>query len=424
MKNTATAGAIEIPVRAMVVPKAKARIAFMDNLRYLMVVLVLLYHSVAAYAVLASYWAVRDNTTFSIDIVRQLLDVFMMPILYFAAGYFGIMSLEKKGPLEFVEDKVRRLLVPWALAVLVILPLMLYGQPTQTVHPFWTYWLYYLGSFEIRLRFTEAVAGPAMQAVYWFISLLFAFFLALAIGYALVRRWRSMPILPAARRHPSGRSANSTLALVGLLTSVAYFALLLLVPDSSWLMLHIPLEFQVTRLVPYAGYFAFGVYAYLQGWFSDGKPIEHWGWWGTVSVVLGVLYLIVGQPIFADTTGMASFGIAHLMLYALLRSFLLLSLLVVLGSFGVRYWNRASRLDAQLAGASYNMYLVHLFPIIGFQEMMREWTGGPVAVKAGIVFLGTLAVSYAISRWVLARHSRALAAVIMALFVFCLIMRP
>ncbi len=424
MKGTATAGTIAMPLRAVPIPKAVARLAFMDNLRYLMVVLVLFYHSVAAYAVLATYWAVRDDTTFAIDIIRQLFDVFMMPILYFAAGYFGLMSLQKKGPVAFVKDKVSRLLVPWALAVLFILPLMTYDQPNQTVRPFWTYWLYYLGSFETRLRFAEAEVGPAMQAVYWFISLLFAFFFLLAIGYALVRRWRGKTITPAERRLASGRSTTVALVLFGSLTAIAYFGLLLLVPDSSWLMLHIFLEFQVTRLVPYAGYFAFGVYAYSRGWFVDGKPIERWGWWGAVNVVLAVPYLLVGQSIFTDTAGTANFSVSYLMLYASLRSFLLLSLLVVLASFGVRYWNRASGMDAQLARASYNMYLVHLFPIIGLQEMMLEWTNGPVAIKSAVVFLGTLAVSFAISRWILARHSRALVVVILALFVFCLVMRP
>ncbi len=424
MKTTAAAGTIEIPLRATSIPKALARIAFMDNLRYLMVLLVLFYHSVAAYAVLATYWAVRDSTSFTIDIVRQLFDVFMMPILYFAAGYFGIMSLKKKGPRAFITDKISRLLVPWTLAVLVILPLMLYDQPNQAIRPFWSYWLYYIASFEARLRFTEAEVGPAMQAVYWFISLLFAFFLLLAVGYALVRRWRCAAIAPALSRILCGRSMTFPLVLVGLLTSVGYFALILLVPDSSWLMLHIFLEFQVTRLVPYAGYFAFGVYAQSRGWFADGKPIEHWGWWGLLSVVLSVLYLFAGQPIFADTAGTGSFSASYLMLYAFLRSFLMLSLLVVFASFGVRWWNRGNRLDAQLAGASYNMYLVHLFPIIGLQEMMLAWTGGPVAIKGAVVFLGTVAVSYAISRWILVRHSRALAVAVMALFVFCLFVRP
>jgi hypothetical protein len=47
-----------------------------------------------------------------------------------------------------------------------------------------------------------------------------------------------------------------------------------------------------------------------------------------------------------------------------------------------------------------------------------------VPVKIAIVFLAALTLSFAFSRWVLARHSRAFAIAILALFVFCLVVRP
>ena len=135
-------------------------------------------------------------------------------------------------------------------------------------------------------------------------------------------------------------------------------------PDSSWFTLHVFLEFQVTRLVPYAGGFAFGVYAQSRGWFADGKPLGSLTLWGAISVVLAIAYLVFGQPIFADTTGTANLSIGCLLVFAFLRSFLLLSLLVVFVSFGVRYWNYANKFDQQLAATSYNIYLVHFFIVV------------------------------------------------------------
>jgi peptidoglycan/LPS O-acetylase OafA/YrhL len=101
-----------------------------------------------------------------------------------------------------------------------------------------------------------------------------------------------------------------------------------------------------------------------------------------------------------------------------------LSLLVILVSFGVRYWKHASGLDRQLAAASYNIYLVHFFVVVGLQAALLGWIGGPVLLKIAIVFLAALTLSFAFSRWVLARHSRAFAIAILALFVFCLVVRP
>jgi glucan biosynthesis protein C len=424
MKSTRAAGSIDAPMHTASTSIASARVPFMDNIRYLMVVLVVVYHSVAAYAIVAPHWMVHDTNTFAADLIRELFDVFMMPVLFFAAGYFALPSLEKKGLWEFLKDKVKRLLVPWALAVLIILPLALYDQPVKPVRPFWKYWLSYLSSFEARLRFTQAPVGPTTQAIYWFISLLFAFFLLFALIYAVAHRWRDGAIHPAARKSTSSHSVLVALVVFGLLTSAAYFILLLFVPDSSWFTLYMFLEFQVTRLVPFAGSFAFGVYAQSRGWFADGRPLGSLTLWAALSAVLTVAYLVFGQPMFADTAGTANLSVGYLLVFAFLRSFRLLSLLVISVSFGVRYWNYASGLDRQLAAASYNIYLVHFFIVVALQAALLRWIGGPLPVKIAIIFLAALMLSFVFSRWVLARHSRAFAVAIMALFVFCLVARP
>jgi peptidoglycan/LPS O-acetylase OafA/YrhL len=424
MKSTKSAGAMSPSIPAISTSTASARVPFLDNIRYLMVVLVVLFHSVAAYAVVAPHWTIHDTNTIAADIIRELFDVFLMPVLFFAAGYFALPSLEKKGVWEFLKDKAKRLLVPWALAVLIILPLALYDTPVKPIQPFWKYWLNYLGSFEARLRFTQAPAGITTQAVYWYISLLFVFFLVFALVYVLARRLRGGAIPSAVRKSATGRSVLVALAVFGLLTSAAYFIILLVIPDSSWFTLYMFLEFQVTRLVPFAGCFALGVNAQSRGWFAGGKPLGSLTLWGAFSAVLAVAFLVFGQPMFANTAGTAHLAVGYLLVFAFLRSFLLLSLLVLLVSFGIRFWNRASGFDRQLSAASYNIYLVHFFIVVALQTALLKWAGGPVYIKIAIVFLAALSLSFAFSRWVLARHSRAFAIVVMALFVFCLVVRP
>ncbi len=336
---------------------ASTPIGFLDNLRYLMIVFVLVHHSCGAYATVAPHWVIHDTSSLTADIIRELFVVFMMPVLFFIAGYFTLASLQKKGAGEFLKEKVKRLLIPWALAVLIFLPLVIYDQPINPVRPFWKYWLWYLSSFETRLRFAQSPEGPTTQAIYWFISLLFAFFLLFTLVFALTHRRRIRKIIPAERRVTSGNSVLVALVIFGLLTSVGYFSFLLLFPDSSWFTLQMFLEFQVTRLVPYAAYFAFGAYAQSRGWFTDGKPLGSLVLWGPISAVLAGAYLVVGQPVFANTAGTANLSVGLLLVFAFLRSFLVLSLLVVLVSVGARYWNTTSSLDRQLSATSYNIFL-------------------------------------------------------------------
>jgi glucan biosynthesis protein C len=232
-------------------PGTKTRIAFLDHLRYLMVLLVVVYHSVAAYATVAPHWRVHDTHFFAADIVRELLDVFMMPVLFFVAGYFALPSLEKRGVWEFLKDKVMRLLVPWAVLVLVVTPLLFYDQPDQLVRPFRSYWLWYVNRFHGELGFL--LPAQPNQGIFWFLSLLFIFFVLFALAWTVTRRWWA--------RVTRERSPFVALALFGLLTFAAYLVGLLLFPDTSWFTLGLVLQFEPTRLALLAGYFALGVYA-------------------------------------------------------------------------------------------------------------------------------------------------------------------
>ena len=177
-------------------------------------------------------------------------------------------------------------------------------------------------------------------------------------------------------------------------------------------------------MVPYAGSFAFGVYAQSRGWFADKKPLGSLSLWAVICGTLAVAYLLIGRPVFTDTAGAANLSVGFLVVFAFIRSFLLLSFLVAFFSFSLRHWNHSNSLDRQLSATSYDIYLTHYWFIVAVQAGLLKWAGGPVLVKVAVVFILTLALSFAISRWVLARHSRAFAMVLLALFVFCLAVRP
>jgi glucan biosynthesis protein C len=400
-------------------PGTKTRIAFLDHLRYLMVLLVVVYHSVAAYATVAPHWRVHDARFFAADIIRELLDVFMMPVLFFVAGYFALPSLEKRRVRAFLKEKVIRLLVPWAVLVLVVTPLLFYDQPDQLVRPFRSYWLWYVSRFQGQLGFL--LPTQPNQSIFWFLSLLFIFFVLFALLWTVTRRWwrQVVAATPATR----GLSPFLALALFGLLAFATYFIALLLFPDTSWFTLGLVLQFEPTRLALLAAYFALGVYAQSHQWFAQenrlGSPIL----WGALSAALAVVYLVVGQRVFADPAGTTRLPVVFLLAFALIRSSLLLALLLAFVSFGIRYWNRSGVVDRQLAATSYNIYITHIWFVVLIQMALLGWMVSPV-YKCAIVLLAASALSFALSRWVIGRWPRAVVIVLLALFVFCLVFRP
>ena len=399
---------------------ALARIAFLDHLRYLMVLLVLVYHAVAAYSAITPHWTVHETPFLAADLIRALFDVFMMPVLFFISGFFALASIEKKGAWAFFKDKVLRLLLPWGLAMLVFVPLLMYSAHGMPVRPFRNYWVWFLTSFPTGVGFLPA--DRPNQMVYWFVSLLFIFSAIFALGYWAFQR-RAQPDRSASTIANPRAALPVGLALFAGLTALAYFAGLLFFPDLSWFTWGPFVQFQPTRLVLLAAYFAFGVYARSSGWFADGPRLGSSALWGAASAALAVAYLWIGQPILSDPLGATRPAAGLLLAFALVRSALLLALLMFLLSFGARFWNRSSALDRQLSASAYNIYLTHFIFIIVAQEGLAEWTGGPSPLKAILAFFLALALSYPLSRWIVGRFPRGFSLALLALFAFCLAFR-
>jgi glucan biosynthesis protein C len=394
-----------------------SRLPFFDTVRNLAMMAVVLHHAVAAYSGSAVYWAAHDTTSVMIDGVRQILDMFMMPIFFFIAGYFALLSIRRKGSGRFLQDRLKRLGIPWLLAIFVFIPLSWYGvratiQDNVPDGGFLNYWLAYVGNFGA-LQVGPLSSLQTNQVQFWFLSLLILIMVVFAFLYTVHRRWKkkdaqatkSLPVLEA-------------LLLFGLLTVMAYFVATLFIPDELWVMVNLLVQFQPTRMILYVAYFGLGVYAASQKWFADGQPPGRLGIWLPVSVLLSIAFLIVGQAVFANPDTSHHLPAGLLLAFALIRSFLCLSVLIVFMSYAIKYWNRPSPFNQRLAASSYIIYLTHITFIVPLQRALMMWSGGPALIKAGIIFFLGLAISYGASL-LIRRFSRvtALALVGLALLV-------
>ena len=99
----------------------------MDNLRSLIIFLVVLYHVGGVYestGMWGGFWIVDDPATITwVGIVGIMFDTFVMPTMFFIAGYLTPSSLNNKTGWGFVKGKVNRLLFPWLIAVFTLIPL-------------------------------------------------------------------------------------------------------------------------------------------------------------------------------------------------------------------------------------------------------------------------------------------------------------
>jgi len=143
------------------------RIHFLDNLRTVIIFLVILYHAGGVYessGLWASFWIVDDpSTNNATGIILLILDIFMMPTLFFISGYLAPPSLHKKDWWTFLAAKTKRLLLPWLIAVFTLIPLfrVLFLYSRNLPRENWSIY-FHLGN-------------PNSQNWLWFLPVLFTF---------------------------------------------------------------------------------------------------------------------------------------------------------------------------------------------------------------------------------------------------------
>ena len=378
---------------AATAPRASLAI---DNLRAVVVVLVLAFHSALAYLSFLPHHAfgfdgpsylwrafpiVDRQRWIGFDLFCAWLDVFLMSLFLLLSGLFVWPSLLRKGAGAFLADRMLRLGLPFAVVVTVVMPPALYPVYLQSaVQPglvdYVRHWL--------ALPFWPC--GPM-----WFLWLLLAGD-AMAVGLyqAMAGRRGALLRLSAWARRRPGRF----LAGLALAAALAYCPMALLFGPSEWGQRG-PFSLQLSRPLLYAVFFLAGVAIGAGGierglTAPDGPLASRWRCW-----------LIAAPAAFAAWAGLtglmmnyaaaAPFGLrlaADLSFVAAALTGCLAVLALAL-RFGV-VWS--TPLDS-LKDNAYGMYLVHYLFVVWLQYALLP-AALAAAVKAAIVFGGTVLLSW------------------------------
>ncbi len=154
----------------------KTRIYFLDNLRTFLILLVVVLHSGLVYeAVLQNSWIVVDPVkNNNIGLIRMYLDLFVMFSIFFISGYFVPSSAKKQNSFSYLKSKFKRIMIPWLIAVLTLIPaykfIFLYsrGLPQEE-------WFTYFHWFERAGTDLSFYANNPIQNWLWFLPVLFIF---------------------------------------------------------------------------------------------------------------------------------------------------------------------------------------------------------------------------------------------------------
>jgi fucose 4-O-acetylase-like acetyltransferase len=327
------------------------RIYFLDNLRTFMIFLVVLCHAGGVYessGVWSSFWIVDDPSTNNLSgLVFLILDIFMMPTIFFISGFFAPMSLGNRNGREFLKAKFKRLMVPWIIAVLTLIPLykviFLYSRHLPQEN--WTTYFHFSN-------------GVISQSWLWFLPVLFLF----NILYLLFSR------VNIAISNISLKKAVFGAFLIGFVYSFGM--------DISglrgWTKIGL-LDFQNERLLIYFMFFLLGALCFGLKIFESNRKsgifyhvVNAVNW---VPVTIYIFFLL--YPWFKPGHYIVSEIIHRMILWFSYQVSLFCLVYVMIETFR-RYQDKQGKSRNELNRNSYYVYIIHVIVMGGIALLMLD----------------------------------------------------
>lgn len=410
----------------MSTPTARPRLFFLDNLRWIMIGRVVLFHTGAAYCGMSEYFHETQAGGFML-ILRNIISALPgMSVLFFVAGYFALPSLVRRGPASFIRGKLYRLGIPFLLCVFFLGPLMPFlGFFSQSyaglsTDSYWAFWSSMLATgFLFELTDTVFTTNQQFHPMhFWFLSELLEFLLLLVLVRTVWRRWIDPSALSGIDMNatPSEARVSVKSVLLATLVMTAIQVPVFLLDWRGGLFLGI-VQLQPVSLVSHGVFFGLGVFAYSRGWFVHLRPPG----WTSFGALLGALATLaaVGFGLMMALEGQNPPGWLIAFLGPLAMTLMGMWFLVVVVGLTYRYMNKPSDLTAKLAQASYPTYLLH-YPLILVFRLFLLTTDLPAPVKGLIVFTLAASSSVFLGLYLLRARPRLAAASLVALHLMLL----
>ena len=325
---------------------SKERLFYIDNLRILLVILVILFNLALLYG---SQLGDRPYHEGQLpgkiqSIIESILylsffavtESFFMGFFFMISGYFTPGSYDRKGAWPFFKDRLLRLGIPLLFFIIFIHPAMGYAIALSTkgfAGSFLDFLALYIGNYSV------LGSGPL-----WFLEALLIFNAAYVLWRRLVKSANTERKIPR----------NSTIAVFALILGIVTFIVRIWLP-SGWNFE--PLNFEIPLFPQYISMFIVGLIAYRGNW---QIPKETGKLWFRVSIVLLILfpfllglYMTTGNP----TRYYGGFY-WQAFTYALWEQFIGVAIIVALTSMFREKYNTQGRMLEAMSKSAYTVYII------------------------------------------------------------------
>jgi fucose 4-O-acetylase-like acetyltransferase len=360
------------------------RLAYIDNLRILLMILVMLVHLAITYGGPGGWFYKEvkhpDAATFVVlSIYNAGSQAFFMAFFFLIAGYFTAASYDRKGPKVFLRDRLIRLGIPLLVYDWLLNPLTVYYNLRLTgeyKNNFGEFATTYYAQFHVG-------SGPL-----WFVEslLIFSF---IYVALRLVTRDRFKLVGP---KLPGNLKIIAFAVGVGLVSFIVRIWIPIL---WCWELLNLQLPY----FTQYICAFIVGIAAYRGDWLTKLPASSGWPW-----LAIGCVLILVGFPVLMWLGGAISGDISalvgglHWQAFALSLCFELICVAMITGLTALfrEKLNFQNRLTAAMSGGVYTVYVIQTPVLIFVCIAMRDIQLYPL-LKFAIAGLVTIPACFIIA---------------------------
>ena len=364
------------------IARPRQRLAFVDNLRWSAIAMVVVMHAAVTYSPFGS-WYYREHPALSLPAMvafatyQSFQHAVSMGLLFGIAGYFAAAALARKGTVGFLRERAFRLGVPLLFYTLVVGPLTEHfiAHSWQSTPPrsFAADWMHHVADGEILDD-----SGPL-----WFCLVLLAF-------CACFAAWRAL--VPDRRQSDQRPVPDASAVLFYAVTMAAVtFAVGLIAPNGGTV-----LNVDVHDFPQYPLMFAAGIMAWRHDWPVRIAPRagRRWLLFGLlVSVALWVVLVTQGGALGGHLRAYGGGWHWQAAGMDLWRSFTCLSLGLGLVTLYRDHFDGRGPVAQFLTRNAFGVYVFHAPVLIIVTRILHDWPVG-TAARFAIASVAAIVASF------------------------------
>ena len=360
---------------------------FVDNLRVLLVILVVIAHISITYGAQGGwYYYEHTDDMFSnavLQFVISTVQAFVLGLFFLISGFFTPKTYQRKGAKNFIKDRLLRLGIPLLIYEILINTVLVYLNVTIVQGIKISYWEF----------FQETMLPPKIIGTgpLWFVVALMIF----SFSYVIYAKMRGKDeAIVVKKAFPN----NLVITLFAIIITTITFLIRINLPI-GWSLAFFHLQFPF--YTQYIFFFSFGIIAYKNDWLFH-IPIAVGKLWlrvGIIAMLCFPLLAYLGGALDGDALKFIGGFNWQSYAYGAWESFICFGMSIGLLSFFQRKFNKEIKFSKTLSANAFSVYLIHAPIIVLLSYAVQAITLHPL-LKFTLVSLIAVPLCFLISNFI------------------------